>query len=136
MCVAKYFGNDLVRQLARRQLEALGCPTDAGALAQQWFDLLQRFTKAVTGHGNENVRRTLETGLEVDRDPQVFGKRNAGQVFPVLARRSNALEFGEIATPKPNLTVTPCKLQRERRAPGAGANDGNRCRRRCLGSAQ
>ena len=121
------FAGNLVRQLARMQLEALRRPADPRVVAQQWFYFCQCVAQSVTGHGNKDVAHAIETAGELRVGTQVRRKADARKVAFVLAVRNHSLEKIKLDdTAEPDVTTGSRELQCQRGSPRTGADDSYR----------
>ena len=83
-------------------------------------------------HNDKNIAHTIEACFEIRICFQVWWKAGPGKIASVLAIFRHGLEQVELEdATQPYVAATTGKLQRQRRAPGPGANDGNLLRGRC-----
>jgi len=80
----------------------------------------------VARHNNQDVLDIIETSLKIEFGIEVFGKRNARQVALVRICGGYLIQIPGIDIPQSDGPAAPGKLQGERSAPGAGADNGNR----------
>src|SRR6202011_42363 len=97
---AQDFGGDLMRQQARRDLEALGRPGDAGVFAQVPPDLLQRGAKSMRRYRYQRVANVAEGLPQVEGDLERPGKCGIGQVTLVASSAPHGIELSEITAPE------------------------------------
>jgi len=80
----------------------------------------------VAGHDDENISCALETSFEVWVCDEVGRKADAWKIAGVFTIGRHGLEQVEFEqSAQAHVASTAGKLQRQRRSPGTGADDGN-----------
>lgn len=121
------------------QFETFRSPTHTRVGAQQWLDLRKRVPETVAWHDNKNIAYAVEACLEIRVGFQVWWKTGPGEITGVLAIFGHGLEQVELEDATQSYVAAATgKLQRQCRAPGPGANNGNllcgRCAYQCFSS--
>ena len=79
----------------------------------------------MTGYDYEKITNARKTFSEVRTSNKVFGKPDAGEIANIFAVRHHGLEQVELEdATEAYVAARSSELQRQRRSPGTGANDG------------
>jgi hypothetical protein len=78
----------------------------------------------MTGNDDENVSDTFEALAEFDECFEIVRETGARQITRIYSLLAHPCELGAVAPPEPYRPPASGKLQRERGAPGARAEDG------------
>src|SRR5690606_6701899 len=119
---AEHLGRDAVRQEAGVELEALRRPDDAPRRSG-FGERLERRAKSVARDDDQRRIDAGGRGAEVGADRETVGKRGIRQVPPVPPLAREGRDRGRIPAPQRRLAARARALDRERRAPRAGAED-------------
>src|SRR5260370_8938439 len=96
-----------MRQLARLDLESLGCPCNARVGTQERLDALQRRAKCVRRHGDQRIPRSLERLAQVAGNLQSVGESGIRQISRIPPRTAHPIELDTVPPPPPRTMPSP-----------------------------
>ncbi len=122
-------GDEFVQETAGSRVETLGRPGDADAGRDPRRDGRQEFVEGMARHDHEDRAGVARERLERGGVLQCVRKVEVGQVARVAACRRQVDDRLRRSSPQGRRYAVPRQLRGQRRAPGAGAENGDR--RRC-----